>query len=108
MRRSIFLYKYMRGEWKLVFHLLFRTKRFGVNNQKWSSFDSMYGWTARERFINILKVKPIIMNYKMMFVRSAIGFIPWEDFMQMISRRQFEKMYPNRDYKEEMRLIRKK
>jgi hypothetical protein len=68
----------------------------------------MYGWTAKERFINILKVKPIIMNYKMMFVRSAIGFVPWEDFMQMISKRQFEKMYPGRNYKEEIRLIERK
>lgn len=96
MKRIIFLYKYLRLEWKLVIHLLFRTKRFGVNNQRWSSFDSLYGWSSKERFINILKIKPIIVNYRMMFVRSSIGFVPWKDFTQMVSKKQYNRIFNNK------------
>lgn len=34
---------YILQNWKLIIHLLFNTYRFGVNNQWWSEFDSMFG-----------------------------------------------------------------
>ena len=38
----------------------------------------------------------------MMIIRASIGFVPWEDFMMIVSRKQFEKMFPGRDYDEEI------
>ncbi len=42
--------KYLSSNWKLGIHLLFRTYRFGVNNQWWSPFDSMFGLSLYQRF----------------------------------------------------------
>lgn len=41
--------RYFSENWKLIFHLLFSTYRFGVNNRWWSDFDSMFGvpWYKR-------------------------------------------------------------
>jgi len=35
--------KYVLENWKLGVHLLFHTYRFGVNNEWWSLWDSMFG-----------------------------------------------------------------
>jgi len=52
-------------------HLIFRTKRFGVNN-KWSNdFDSIWGWSWKKRLISIIKITPIIDNYKSMRTRAT-------------------------------------
>jgi hypothetical protein len=72
----IFTIKFFREYWKEGIHLLFRTKRFGVNNEWWSSFDSMYGFPTREILFSILKIKPIIFNYRMMKLRAECGFLP--------------------------------
>jgi len=67
-----FFCDYVKYNWKLVVHLLLRTKRFGVNNQWWSSFgDSIFGWPTRRIIISIIKVRPIIENYKMIKFRAA-------------------------------------
>lgn len=34
---------YFLTHWKLGIHLLFGTKRFGVNNKWWNDFDSVFG-----------------------------------------------------------------
>lgn len=102
VKKVSFIIKYLFANWKLVFHLLLRTKRFGVNNEWWSEFDSIFGWSNKEKIIAILTIKPIITNYKMMIIRSAIGFVPWSDFMQIVSKRQFKRMYPDRDYNKEI------
>lgn len=57
--------------WKEGVHLLLRTKRFGVNNNWWSDFDSLFGIPKTKIFISIITIKPIIENYKMMKFRSA-------------------------------------
>ena len=60
--------------WKLVVHLLLGTKRFGVNNQRWVGFDSMF---ARES-----KLTPILVirNYRMVeFRATACGFLTREE-----------------------------
>ncbi|KKM94708.1 hypothetical protein LCGC14_1195580 [marine sediment metagenome] len=69
--------RFILDNWKLIIHLLFRTNRFGVNNQLSSTFDSMFGgWTVQERIINTIKVKPIIHNYRMVKWRAtAIGVL---------------------------------
>ncbi len=65
---------YIYEHWKLGVHLLFKTKRFGVNNQWWASFDSLFG--ARrlsDRF-------RLIRNYKLMKIRAKIGFLPEKEY----------------------------
>lgn len=89
-------YKFILENWKMIVHLLFRTQRFGVNNQWWSTFDSIFGWDNKKKIMAVLKVKPLILNYKMMFVRSAIGFIPYEDFLIITPKRQLKRLIYNK------------
>ena len=51
------------NNWKLIIHLLFRTYRFGVNNEWRSSFDSIFGLPIRKRF-------HLIQNIRMMKIRG--------------------------------------
>ena len=56
--------------WKLIIHLLLGTKRFGVNNQWTSSFDSMFA--RKER----LSLSLVIRNYRLGKWRAiACGFL---------------------------------
>ncbi len=61
---------YFIENWKMVIHLLFKTKRFGVNNQLWSEKDSLFGVSW------LIGLSQAIKNYKMMKVRAFSGFIP--------------------------------
>jgi hypothetical protein len=72
--RTIFLLQ----NWKVIFHLLFRTYRFGVNNKWWSDFDSIFGLPFWKRF-------NIIQRYKEMRLRSApgIAFVPEKTFIEL-------------------------
>lgn len=63
--------KYLLKNWKLIFHLLFLTKKFGVNNQWWSHFDCFAGISHRERLKKILKIHPMINQYRWMKVRAV-------------------------------------
>ncbi len=76
--------KYFLENWKVGIHLIFRTKRFGVNNQWWSPFDSMFGWSNRRRLWNIIKIRPMIENYKHMKLRAGrmCHFINDEDYKE--------------------------
>ena len=62
---------FLKNNWKMGIHLLFRTKRFGVNNRWYSDFDSIFGYSNWKIFVCIIKVKPIFENYEMMKFRSA-------------------------------------
>jgi len=66
MNRLKFLYK----NWKMGTHLLFRTKRFGVNNRWWSDFDSPFGWSNWKK-ITLILILPIIHNYQGMKFRAC-------------------------------------
>ncbi len=59
--------------WKLIVHLLFKTRRFGVNNQFTVGFDSILGrWTWRER----LSLMCLVNNYKFVKMRAnVLGFL---------------------------------
>ncbi|KKN07043.1 hypothetical protein LCGC14_1071220 [marine sediment metagenome] len=63
--------KFFLKNWKLGIHLLFRTKRFGVNNRRWSNFDSIFGWSHIKKVKSILIIMPIICNYKCMKFRAG-------------------------------------
>ncbi|MBF0257850.1 MAG: hypothetical protein HQK62_03260 [Desulfamplus sp.] len=61
---------YLLENWKMVIHLLLKTKRFGVNNQLWAERDSLFGAYWLTGWSQALK------NYKMIKVRAFSGFIP--------------------------------
>ena len=103
MRRYKYMFKFFINNWKMVIHLLFHTKRFGVNNEWWSKGDSLWGWSTKQKIWGLLTIKPLIHNYKMMIYRSAIGFVPYHEFMQMVSRKDFEIMYKGRDYDKDLK-----
>lgn len=62
--------KFFLKNWKLGIHLIFRTKRFGVNNKWWSSFDSIFGWSNKKKLKAIFTIRPLIDNYKGMKFRA--------------------------------------
>jgi hypothetical protein len=61
----------LRLNWKLGAHLIFRTKRFGVNNEWWSSFDSIFGWPWWKQVWALLTIKPLFDNYQAMKFRAV-------------------------------------
>ena len=69
--------EFFRKNWKICIHLLLRTSRFGVNNEWWSSFRSIYfGDPLWKIIMNILTVRPIIHNYKAAKYRAIkLGFL---------------------------------
>lgn len=69
--------EFLRENWKLCIHLLFRTRRFGVNNEWRSSFDSYYFGDSLWRIVlNILMCVPIIRNYRSAKYRAIkLGFL---------------------------------
>lgn len=58
--------EYLCQNWKLIVHLLFSTYRFGVNNEWWSTYDSMFGRPLLERIM----LFTICDNYLMMRFRA--------------------------------------
>ena len=67
---------YGMRHWRVFIHLLLRTKRFGVNNQWWSYFDSMFGLPDQEIAKRILYIRPLLHEYKLIRARAvSLGFI---------------------------------
>ena len=62
--------KYFIENWKIGIHLLLRTKRFGVNNQWWSDWDSLWGNSFGKILWDIVSVKGILRNYRGMKFRA--------------------------------------
>jgi hypothetical protein len=73
---------FIRKNWKLGMHLMFHTKRFGVNNDWWSLWDSKaFGITTWRIIWDAVRVIPIIQNYKSMRWRAgALHFMTDEQF----------------------------
>lgn len=56
--------------WKLIAHLLFGTKHFGVNNQRTVNFDSLFARQSR------LTPCLVIRRYKLAKIRAVhLGFL---------------------------------
>lgn len=65
---------YLLSNWKIGIHLIFRTKRFGVNNRWWNEFDSIFGLSFYKRF-------SILKQYSLMKFRAgACHFLSDESF----------------------------
>ncbi len=75
MKRVHYALKY----WKLLVHLIFKTRHFGVNNRWWVSQPSGIGWHPWQILWGVLTVMPIIRNYQSLKVRSCIGWIPHDE-----------------------------
>ena len=67
--------QFMIRHWRLVVHLLLKTQKFGVNNQWIAKHPSALAWSFQERVIGILKVTPILNNYRCLVMRSYSGWI---------------------------------
>jgi hypothetical protein len=68
--------KYYRKNWKLFLHLLLRTKKFGVNNQMWNEYDSIFGLPTWKKIWRILIIKPLLIEWtKIKFRAVACHFI---------------------------------
>lgn len=72
-------FQLVRSNWKLTSHLILRTKHFGVNNQRWSKFDSMFGWPWWKIVWSVITIKPLLDNYRSMRFRAeACKFVSRE------------------------------
>ena len=69
----------MKENWKLIIHLLFTTKRFGVNNQWWSTFDSIFGIPWYER-----TPRRILLNYQMAKFRAVACYAVTQKTAEML------------------------
>jgi hypothetical protein len=54
---------------------LLKTRRFGVNNERWSNFPSLFGDPWWKIIKNILTIYPLIDNYRAAKFRAKIGFL---------------------------------
>ena len=75
-------HSFIRKHWKLGMHLVFKTRRFGVNNKGWECFDSLWGLPLYRVIMRALLLVPLIHSYRAMKNRMdvSIGFVPEEEF----------------------------
>lgn len=67
---------YFKKDWKQILHIILGTRHFGVNNQWWSPFPSLFGQSLGRIILNILIVRPLVRNYKRAKYRAeTIGFL---------------------------------
>ena len=64
--------RFVLAHWKLGVHLVCRTKRFGVNNGWWATFDSLWGWSLGRLLWSIVTVVPMIKNLQGIWVRAVV------------------------------------
>lgn len=60
----------MFEHWKIGFHLILRTKRFGVDNRWWSNFDSMWGYPLWKIALRVVLIYPLIREYRRIKART--------------------------------------
>ncbi|MCP3926605.1 MAG: hypothetical protein GY714_28935 [Desulfobacterales bacterium] len=68
---------YYLENWKMGFHLVFRTDHFGVNNDLWQKNKSLFGKSILKSILTFWT------NYKMMKIRAFSGFIPLNDAIRL-------------------------
>ncbi len=76
--------QYIRNNWKLGAHLLFRTKRFGVNNRWWSYFDSIFGISNLEKIKAVILIRPLIEIWKHMRFRAGACHILGDESYELL------------------------
>lgn len=77
--------KYLLKNWKQGTHLVFHTRRFGVNNKWFENFDSMFAWPWYKILWEILTVRPILIELKCVLIRAfALGFLAPKERVHLI------------------------
>ena len=74
IRRLLCRIQMVKSHWKFIIHILFGTSRFGVNNNWWSDFNSLWAVPFYDRINPLL----IYDRYKRMKFRAKIGFLSKE------------------------------
>ncbi len=86
--------KFLIEHWKLGFHLVFRTRYFGVNNQWFSQFPSWYGLPLWKILLNTFLIVPLIKNFTQLKVRlsHSHGWVSVKDYESIFGSK---KLYKN-------------
>jgi len=84
-RKSLLMIQIFKDNWKLGIHLLFRTKRFGVNNRWWNEFDSMFGLSFGRKILRIICIKPLLNEWIKIKERMSLGFIDKEAYKTLFN-----------------------
>jgi hypothetical protein len=66
---------YFKENWKQCVHILLRTSHFGVNNEWWLSFPSLFGWLLWKIIWSLITICPMIRNYREIKIRASLGLI---------------------------------
>lgn len=76
--------------WKLGFHLVFATRRFGVNNGWWSLWPSPWGLPLWRQVLSLLLIKPVLDRLWMMRVRMSHshGWAPAAEYEKIFGPRR--------------------
>ena len=64
--------KFYAKHWKLGLHLILRTKHFGVNNQWWVDFQSVFGVATWRIWWDVIRIYPLFRNYRLMKFRAMV------------------------------------
>ena len=79
---------FVLSNWKLVIHHLFKTRHFGVDNQLYSPFPSIWGLSFFPFLLQFILIYPIIINYRAMKVRvgPSVAFIAKSQYSRIFSK----------------------
>ena len=83
--------KYVLSNWKIVIHLVFRTKRFGVNNEWRSDFDSLFGYSWKKILWMVITVRPFIINYQAMKFRVIACHFLGDEIKRLFGWAEYKK-----------------
>lgn len=62
---------WLLDHWKIGAHLIFRTKRFGVDNRWWASCDSIFGYPLWKVVLRATLIYPLILEYRYVKFRTT-------------------------------------
>ena len=82
------MYSYIKENWKQIIHLLLGTYKFGVNNQWWSDFPSLFGIPLYKR-----TPRRILQNYRMAKFRAIHCFFVTTETAWKLFPKDMKKKY---------------
>jgi hypothetical protein len=77
--------KFVKENWKLGIHIMFRTKHFGTNNKWWEESTFWYRPWYKTLW-KVLRIRPFIEELKLMKMRMSPGF-------GFISKKQYAELF---------------
>ena len=82
---------YYEKNWKMFVHLLFRTKRFGVNNKWWNEYDSIFGLPTGIIIWRIITIGPLIIEWRKIKFRAIACHFMTDEEKKTIGWEKWEK-----------------